>query len=76
MSISVVVRPPLFCAACGSAMQIIVVGTTGREVWCINGGCPQYNERGLIEDPVITHLSPGVLASMVHATSINTQREH
>lgn len=73
MSISVVLRPPLFCAACGSAMQVAQIGAIQREVWCNNAACPQYGEHGTFDDPVMTHMSRGAIVSLMTMNDLNPQ---
>lgn len=77
MSISVIVRPPLFCAACGGAMWTEQVSPETREVRCLQKGCPQFDDPVEITDHTITHLAPGEMASLRMTLDLNPQpREH
>ena len=49
---SFVVRPPAFCAVCGSAPLQRLLSPTRREVWCVQVGCTQNGTHVVIQDPV------------------------
>ena len=48
-----VTRPPLFCAACGSAVVQHLFGPIRREVWCVQRDCSQYGKTLSVFDPVV-----------------------
>lgn len=78
MTVSVVVRPPLYCAACGGAMWTAhQITPEQRTVRCLQRGCPQHNEDATITDPTITHLTPDAMSSLPTMVDLNPQpREH
>jgi len=48
-----ITRPPMFCVACGAAVEQRIFGPIRREVWCGALKCPQYGKRLNVFDPVL-----------------------